>query len=1210
MNKENFSLGDMNTLNGDKIVKTGGGQLLFAGDEIGGYKVIKQLGAGGMGQVYLVENIQMHKQYALKVLPPHLSQNKNFIDRFRVEARVMADLDHPNIVGVMNIGHDTERSLYYLVMQYVSSVNRVKLSVNGNQLSDENIPEGDAPAELCSAADFEELLKDKKKLSEDYVLKITRQLCSALNYAHNFRGKGIVHRDLKPSNILLDGDGNAHIADFGLAKVLGTDYLKSMIDRSMRLTMGGATTSGKNANMSLGDMNTMIEGEGSSQTTDHGSPISGSGGTTGSAGSLIGTYEYMAPEQQDGQEATVQSDIYSLGLIIYRMLTGKKAKGRFKLPSELGYSGSWDKIIHKCLEIEAEDRFVSVKEIVSLLTFSVGEDGQSRLQGRQKKQKAAKSSSNRSKIIIGLFAVVFIIFLFMSFGGWFGYRAYDKNQTEKANVARLAQMKQEKQERISKLTVEMNDAFASDKYPEASKYANQVLTIDPNNGTAKKLIQKIINNANYKETAPVKVQCEYAVKKVSKLTFVDGKSKEQEELQNSLNQNLDIGTQFFNDKEYRSAMEYFQKILSAAGKIKEIESNYVTFLNAGKRELSAKKANVAVVSFNEALKYKKSYNVQKLISDAQYMIKYLNHIRTGTKQFQSKNWKKAENSFELALSVPGYTNDKDAISGKQKTIDSVNKEKYENLIALGNKHSNGRNWKEAKIAFSNALKVSGYSSSFEAESGFKSANKSVEFVKKKATALASFNSIIKDTKQLLLKDGNYDKYSIEAYTCYDKATKIIKKFTASNDYSYLNEKEKLELTEQKDMINKKMKLFPPFLLGNKFYKKEDYQNAILLLRKAAGKGNSEAMFLIGSMYNKGQGIAQSFYEAANWFDKAADLGNNSAIYNLGLLYRDGNGVTKDSSKAMELFKKAADKGDSDAMNQLGYLYGGGHKDPQKAFIWFQKAADKGNIDAMKNVGIGYQMGWGVTKNSSEADRWFIKYAELLKKDAYKGNTESMTQLADNYRFGTYSFSKDSGKYVQWYKKAAEKGNPNAMYNLGFLYQYGLGVTQNYSKAMEWYKKAAKLGNATAQKKLKELEKSTDSDIGIYSPKNSITEKNELTASELYEKGKKCYDEKKSKEAMKWYIKAAEKGDASAMTNIGNMYFSGDGVIQDYSEAMEWFKKAIAKDEPSAMVMLATMYSAGIGVKKNIEGARKLYRKAAKSGNESAKKSLEIFEKYY
>jgi serine/threonine protein kinase len=410
MDDKNFSLGGLNTLpgngwSGENL------ELLPRGIEIGGYKVISLLGAGGMGQVYLVENIQMHKQYALKILPPHLSKNNTFIDRFRVEARVMADLKHNNIVGVMNIGHDKKRELYYLVMEYIEA--------------GENKP-----------ADLEQKLKLEKKLPEEEVLKIAKQICSALEYAHNFRGKGIVHRDLKPSNILLDSDDNYHIADFGLAKVIGSDYLKSMIDRSMQLTMAGGI--GNVANMSIGDMNTIIDerqqiGDSRPKTNSQ-QPTA-----TGSAGSLIGTYEYMAPEQQDGQEATVQSDIYTLGLIIYRMLTGKKAKGRFKLPSELGLSANWDEIIHKCLEIESEDRFGSVSEILPLFDFNVSEKSRKK---PQKKHISNEDTKSPVKKIITLI-IVLIIIAGIGLGGWYGYKIYEKKQTEKAQSERLAQIQKE-----------------------------------------------------------------------------------------------------------------------------------------------------------------------------------------------------------------------------------------------------------------------------------------------------------------------------------------------------------------------------------------------------------------------------------------------------------------------------------------------------------------------------------------------------------------------------------------------------------------------------------------------------------------------------------------------------------------------------------------------------------------------------------------------
>ena len=236
MNK-NLSIGEMNTIINDGT--NNDIALLFAGDVISDYKVIKQLGSGGMGQVYLVENIQMHKLYALKVLPPYLSENEMFVDRFRVEARVMADLKHPNIVGVHTLGHDEKQNLYYLVMEYISSENSEKRIENSVGCGSKCPPLSSVTSEDDNSSDLEGLLKDKKKLSEDNVLKIARQLCSALDYAHNFRGKGIIHRDLKPSNILLDFNKDVHIADFGLARVLGEDYLKNMIDRSIRLTMAG-----------------------------------------------------------------------------------------------------------------------------------------------------------------------------------------------------------------------------------------------------------------------------------------------------------------------------------------------------------------------------------------------------------------------------------------------------------------------------------------------------------------------------------------------------------------------------------------------------------------------------------------------------------------------------------------------------------------------------------------------------------------------------------------------------------------------------------------------------------------------------------------------------------------------------------------------------------------------------------------------------------
>lgn len=257
-----------------------------------------------MGEVYLAENIQMHKRYALKVLPAALSRDPQFIGRFKVEARVMADLDHPHIVRVHHMG--AERDLFYLAMDFIGSE-------NGEPRTLEDLIE-----------------TGTGRVSEADVKRIALQICAALEYAHGFRN-GVVHRDLKPSNILLDEAGEVKIGDFGLAKVLGDAYLKSVIERSVSLSIG--------SQMSIGDMDTRRPRYERTSTR-----------------SILGTYDFMSPEQKAGRPVTAQSDLYAVGMMLYRMLTGQKAEGRFRLPSAFNCGKRWDAVIEKCLQQDPADR--------------------------------------------------------------------------------------------------------------------------------------------------------------------------------------------------------------------------------------------------------------------------------------------------------------------------------------------------------------------------------------------------------------------------------------------------------------------------------------------------------------------------------------------------------------------------------------------------------------------------------------------------------------------------------------------------------------------------------------------------------------------------------------------------------------------------------------------------------------------------------------
>ena len=203
------------------------------------YHVLKRLGEGGMGQVYLAEHVKMGRQSALKVLHPTMVHDAAAIGRFNREASNASRIDHPNVAGIYDFG-ETAEGLVYLAMQYVE----------GQTLT--------------------QVVRANGALPPLRAAEITRQAAEGLNAAH---GLGIVHRDLKPDNIMIsrdrDGLDSVKVVDFGIAKAAGTV--------SQKVTRTGM---------------------------------------------VVGTPEYMSPEQLSGEEVDARSDQYSLALVAFNMLTG------------------------------------------------------------------------------------------------------------------------------------------------------------------------------------------------------------------------------------------------------------------------------------------------------------------------------------------------------------------------------------------------------------------------------------------------------------------------------------------------------------------------------------------------------------------------------------------------------------------------------------------------------------------------------------------------------------------------------------------------------------------------------------------------------------------------------------------------------------------------------------------------------------------------
>jgi len=310
---------------------------LSPSDFLGDYRILNILGRGAMGEVYLAEHVHLNQHYALKVLPAELSKSGSFKERFREEARTLAGLKHQNIIMVHYAGED--RGRFYLAMEHVEG------------------------------GSLEEYLKNQGgRLKAGDVQDILQQILEGLSYAH---GKGVIHRDLKPANILRTGEGKIKISDFGLARVVGEEYVQSMIQKSITLSQ-----------MPLGDRSTRIVGAGSSGSSDY-----------------VGTIDYMSPEVRAGRPADTRSDLYAVGVIGYFLLTGEKPLGRAKPVTELvkGLPKRWDRIIDRCLEPRPDNRYPSAKAVLSDLTKI----------GKRRKRLAYTLAGLAAVLILGFAGVYF-----------------------------------------------------------------------------------------------------------------------------------------------------------------------------------------------------------------------------------------------------------------------------------------------------------------------------------------------------------------------------------------------------------------------------------------------------------------------------------------------------------------------------------------------------------------------------------------------------------------------------------------------------------------------------------------------------------------------------------------------------------------------------------------------------------------------------------
>src|SRR5678816_2386984 len=274
-------------------------------DKVSHYRILEKLGAGGMGEVYLAEDLKLGRKVAIKILSEEFTTNRDRLSRFELEASAASALNHPNILTIHEVGVDEGR--HYIATEYIDGVTlRRKMAAAHLEVRE--------------------------------VLDIAVQIASALEEAH---AAGIVHRDIKPDNIMIRRNGFVKVLDFGLAKLTETSTDRSLSDAEASTRV-------------------LVQ-------TD--------------AGVVMGTSHYMSPEQARGKQVDARSDIWSLGVVIYEMVSGRTpfegetptdvivsitqkeppplARFAPEAPAEL------DWIVTKALRKDREERYQTIKEVLT-----------------------------------------------------------------------------------------------------------------------------------------------------------------------------------------------------------------------------------------------------------------------------------------------------------------------------------------------------------------------------------------------------------------------------------------------------------------------------------------------------------------------------------------------------------------------------------------------------------------------------------------------------------------------------------------------------------------------------------------------------------------------------------------------------------------------------------------------------------------------------
>jgi TPR repeat protein/serine/threonine protein kinase len=1192
------------------------------GQRLGGYRLVRLIGRGGMGEVYEAVQESLNRKVAVKVLPQRLAADEAFIKRFNRESGALAQLSHPNIVAIHDRGHEGEH--YYFVLELVPG-------------------KDGGPADTLHRR-----LRSETPLAITECARLIQQIVGALAYAH---GQGVIHRDIKPSNVLLDARDNARLVDFGLARLA-----ESLGAEDFNLTMTGEV---------LGTAGYVApeQREGNKQVDARVDIYS----------CAVLLYEMLTGRMPEGAFELPSELVEGLDpawdAVVEKALQ-RNPDRRYQT------AGEFLEAIRAVAAGQSTVRPVERPPREAAQPTRRSDTTSSRLTpivGKCVKCQTVNPGDNRYCTECG--ANLYEACPACKAENRVGTKYCGKCGVDLLKLKRIAERRREVADLLSQ-TERLSKSEAKALLTKANKVLSRLLADSPADEEGKRLkteldarcrdlvlgeADELLAQARKQSGSLSLLTRAYAT-----LTEALGEFPHDEQIKARLTGvKSELRKAFLdrasaaNGSEAMSLLRQMIQLLpeetEAAVRLDRLrtevagikiraqkllkDGNFTTVADelTGARKKFPEDKDLADLSRKAFLDRISAANgseaitllrqmVQSLPDDTEAVAR-LDRLRTEVAGIKSRAHKLLKDGHftaateELAVGCKKFPNDKDLAAlriaaregqkGLEKSIEGEISflwdqrqlvrmlEKLNELSAL---RADVRGFEGDTLGPARDLRprlrlgadVRGFEEAKQqAAVGLLEAQQICEKgdahlaaaeTQKSSACYERATAICADCEEAVIGKQKV-RLALEAAVRKRRNIKIACAVAAMLPVSLILIIAPISVMKRVDYSKLMAKALAAEQRNDWETAKAAYDKA-LQIKPGDPKAQQQKEAIItkftSQLLARGNAVGQTTdVEAVEWYRKAAELNDAGAQYALGLCYYKGQGVATNYEEAVKWYRKAAEQNDAQAQRDLGRCYCSGQgvaTNYVEAVKWYRKAAEQNHAEAQWVLGNRYARGEGVAKDEVEAVKWYRKAAD-------QNLAEAQMILGERYANGR-GVATNYVEAVKWYRKAAEQNDADAQFTLGNCYYDGQGVAANYVEAVKWYRKAAEQNLAQAQHTLGLC---YSGGIGVTRDEVEAAKWNRKAADQNYsaDDGVAANDV----ETVKWLRKAAEQNDAKAQYNLGFCYAKGEGVAKDEAEAVKWYRKAAEQNYAAAQVILGGCYFTGQGVATNYAEAAKWYRKA-------------------